>query len=83
MTIKTVENVDLLKQQSSLFAMAMMLGGGYGGFSERVPRVISGEVYKKNQGQRFVYSDGFECWALNKKNADKKYIKFLNDNNNK
>lgn len=36
---------------------------------------------KKNQGmEEFVYGDGFSCWAINKKNADRKHAKWLREN---
>jgi hypothetical protein len=35
--------------------------------------------YKKVPGgkTRFIYDDGFECWALNKKNADRKHDNYI------
>lgn len=36
---------------------------------------------KKNQGmEEFVYGDGFSCWAINQKNADRKHAKWLREN---
>lgn len=36
---------------------------------------------KKNQGmEEFVYGDGFSCWAINQKNADRKHTKWLREN---
>ena len=34
---------------------------------------VSGEKYSKPKGQKYVYPDGFECYALNQKNADRKH----------
>lgn len=52
-------------------------------FYEEPPRKkvkgISENFPPKKQGQqKFTYSDGFECHALNKKNADKKHEKWKN-----
>ena len=38
---------------------------------------VSGERYVTPKGKRYVYPDGFECYALNQKNADRKHKNFL------
>ena len=34
---------------------------------------VTGKRLSKPKGQKYTYPDGFECWALNQKNADRKH----------
>ena len=65
---------------SNFFGLALMMAG-IGGHSFRGHRCteksVSAKIFHKPKGQKYTYPDGFECYAMNLKNADRKHNNFL------
>jgi hypothetical protein len=68
--------MNKLQRLAALYAVAMA-GMGRDNLYD-IPRVQPSKPQKTvpNGMRKFTYSDGFQCWALNQKNADKKHNKW-------
>ena len=46
-----------------------------------IGKPVSGEKRGRTKGLKYTYPDGFECWALNQKNADRKHENWKRNEN--
>jgi hypothetical protein len=72
--------MKISSELSSLATMAMMFGvmspHNNGEWVLQTPKRVT-SIPPNPRGTLFVFDDGFRCYALNQKNADRKHKRFL------